>query len=57
MIADADSVEEVAAGFVRQALDGAGQVIAAASEAAEERSHPLVAERPESISQLPPGEV
>jgi hypothetical protein len=56
-VTHADSVEEVAAGFVHETLEGAGQVIAAAREAAENRGRPPLTDRPASITQLPPGEI
>jgi hypothetical protein len=56
-VAAADSGNDLAEGFIHDAMAGADDVIAQARRAAEEDPDPLVASRPEAFEQRAPGEV
>jgi len=56
-VAAADDGNELAEGFLRSAMEGAGDVIEQVRRAAQEHPHPLVAPRPQSFGQRAPGEV
>jgi hypothetical protein len=56
-VAAADSGNDLAEGFIHDAMAGADDVIAQARRAAEEDPDPLVAPRPEAFEQRAPGEV
>jgi hypothetical protein len=56
-VATAYDGSELAEGFIRSALEGAGEIIEQARHAAQEQSGALGAPRPEAFEQRAPGEV
>jgi hypothetical protein len=56
-VATADSGDDLAAGFVHDALSGASEVLAAARESAERNLHHIGAPPPDAYPQHMPGEV